>query len=327
MIPVGETLRRERLRRNLSLEQISREIKIAPRMLEAIEAEQFDKLPGGVFAKSFVRQYARMLGLDEEQLATEVQHTLTPEPAEAEPSEKFGAPKAPKIQVAPMAEWESVGGDRKRTAWLPALALVVLVMLVCSAVYTWWQRSRRQPEPVTIAQQTQPQPPAAPAPGSEAPPPAAAPPTAEPQPAPASARPEPAASAPQEAAPSESSRNDTPPTLPQAQPQPPAAAAPANPNANVRVQLTAEEPTWIRVTSDGKYVFSGTLEAKQSRTVEAAGTVGLRLGNAGGVGVTLNGKPLGPIGPKGQIREVQITPEGFQVVSRKPPAAPLNDPL
>ena len=59
---IGETLRRERLKRNLDFEQISRELKISRRFLEAIENDQFDKLPGGVFAKSFVRQYARLLG-------------------------------------------------------------------------------------------------------------------------------------------------------------------------------------------------------------------------------------------------------------------------
>jgi hypothetical protein len=73
MSSVGETLRRERLRKDLSLEQISRETKISARLLEAIEKDQFELLPGGVFAKSFVRQYARFLGLDEEEMAAEVE--------------------------------------------------------------------------------------------------------------------------------------------------------------------------------------------------------------------------------------------------------------
>jgi len=55
MMSVGDTLRRERIRRNLQLDQISHELKISPRFLEAIEDEQFEKLPGGVFAKAFVR--------------------------------------------------------------------------------------------------------------------------------------------------------------------------------------------------------------------------------------------------------------------------------
>src|ERR1700719_2539198 len=80
MTSIGESLRRERLRRNLDLDQVSQELKISARFLEAIEAEKFDKLPGGVFARSFVRQYARLLGLDEDEAAAAVRGALEPEP-------------------------------------------------------------------------------------------------------------------------------------------------------------------------------------------------------------------------------------------------------
>jgi len=43
MMTVGETLRRERLKRNLDLDQVSRELKISPRFLEAIEDENFEQ--------------------------------------------------------------------------------------------------------------------------------------------------------------------------------------------------------------------------------------------------------------------------------------------
>ena len=78
MTSIGETLRRERLRRHLDLDQVSRETKISTKLLDAIEAERFDKLPGGVFTKSFVRQYARMLGLDEDEIVGELEHALRP---------------------------------------------------------------------------------------------------------------------------------------------------------------------------------------------------------------------------------------------------------
>jgi cytoskeleton protein RodZ len=92
------------------------------------------------------------------------------------------------------------------------------------------------------------------------------------------------------------------------------------------VELTADEPVWVLVRSDGKYFFSGTLAAKESRTFEATGTVLLRLGNAGGVSIALNGKPVGPVGPRGQVRTVQFTSGGFEIVAVPKPAAPL-DPL
>jgi hypothetical protein len=49
----------------------------------------------------------------------------------------------------------------------------------------------------------------------------------------------------------------------------------------------------------------------------------LRLGNAGGVDIQLNGKPLGPAGPEGQIRTVQLTSGGFNIVAPSKPA-PIN---
>src|SRR5712691_2322278 len=72
MTSIGETFRRQRLQNKLSLDQISLETKISVRLLEAIESEQFEKLPGGVFRRSFVLQYARALGLDPEAIAGEL---------------------------------------------------------------------------------------------------------------------------------------------------------------------------------------------------------------------------------------------------------------
>lgn len=69
--PFGEQLKREREMRGVSLEEISVATRIAPRFLEAIENEQWDQLPGGVFNRGFIRSVARYLGLDEENLVAE----------------------------------------------------------------------------------------------------------------------------------------------------------------------------------------------------------------------------------------------------------------
>ena len=142
MSSIGETLRRERLRRNLGLDQISRELKISTRFLEAIEEERFERLPAGVFAKSFVRQYARYLGLDEDEVVAEVQRILAP-PATVEDPNAPVVPPVSDIHVPPMEQWQSVG-DHRGIDWsssLPSLALVVVVMLVCSGVYAFWQHN------------------------------------------------------------------------------------------------------------------------------------------------------------------------------------------
>jgi transcriptional regulator with XRE-family HTH domain len=71
MSAFGENLRREREMRGVSLAEISQATKIGARMLDAIETERFERLPGGVFNAAFVRQYARYLGLDEDRAVAE----------------------------------------------------------------------------------------------------------------------------------------------------------------------------------------------------------------------------------------------------------------
>lgn len=62
----GEELRREREARGIALESIMDSTKISSRHLNALEHEQFDRLPGGVFNRGIVRGYARVVGLDED---------------------------------------------------------------------------------------------------------------------------------------------------------------------------------------------------------------------------------------------------------------------
>ena len=62
----GERLKRERELREVTLQEITSSTRIGPRFLEALENEDWEKLPGGVFNRGFVRSIARYLGLDEE---------------------------------------------------------------------------------------------------------------------------------------------------------------------------------------------------------------------------------------------------------------------
>lgn len=309
MSSIGESLRSERQRRNLTLDQVSQELKISATFLKAIEDGNFERLPAGVFAKSFARQYARLLGLDEDEAANEVQRALAPPPA-AVPQPTASVPAKPKtgplpeFRISKLEAWQRVR-DSPSFSWsspLPALALVVVAMLGCSLVYGWWQRSRH---PVTTA--------FASAPHAAQPAPVI---TTEPAPQPAAIPPEPAISA----------EPAVEPASHLAPPAKPSLGGAARASGPVRVAVTAAEPVWVLARTDGKYSFSGTLEANETRTVEAASTVVLRLGNAGGVSITLNGKPIGEVGPKGQVRTVQLTSGGFHIVAPKP-SAPAAEPI
>lgn len=67
----GERLKRERELREVPMDELSKATRISNRFLQALENEDWDQLPGGVFGHGFVRSIARYLGLDEEALLGE----------------------------------------------------------------------------------------------------------------------------------------------------------------------------------------------------------------------------------------------------------------
>jgi transcriptional regulator with XRE-family HTH domain len=67
----GENLQRERELRGVSLREIADETKISLRFLQALEDGRLDVLPGGLFPRAFVKQYAAFLGLDADKAAAD----------------------------------------------------------------------------------------------------------------------------------------------------------------------------------------------------------------------------------------------------------------
>ncbi len=148
-VSFGTWLRRQRELREISLREIADVTKISMRYLEALEQDHFDVLPAPVFAKGFLREYARYVGLDPDEVVNSYLNAQRqePEPAEEPP------PRPPQRAAA--------GGP-----WTSGLLLAVLVAaLLALATLLVLYAERRQP--------------AAPA----EPPPIAAPPV-EPEPAP-----------------------------------------------------------------------------------------------------------------------------------------------
>jgi|KBSSwiStaDraftv2_1062776.scaffolds.fasta_scaffold3820848_1 cytoskeletal protein RodZ len=87
-------LARRRRKKALSLEQIAQTTKIGVRSLQAIESEEFKKLPGGIYSTSYIRQYAQAIEFDEAQILA-LYHSvigITPEldQAQQKPSDSEG---------------------------------------------------------------------------------------------------------------------------------------------------------------------------------------------------------------------------------------------
>ena len=74
MASFGEKLRQQRELRGIALRDISEATKISVRFLQALETDRVDILPGGIFRRSFVREYARFVGLDPERMVSEFLH-------------------------------------------------------------------------------------------------------------------------------------------------------------------------------------------------------------------------------------------------------------
>ena len=91
----------------------------------------------------------------------------------------------------------------------------------------------------------------------------------------------------------------------------------------LQVVLNASEKSWVSVTVDGKLLFSGILQPNDRREINAEEKVKVVTGNAGGIDLLLNGKNIESLGPRGQVRTVELTRSGAQVVSRTPKPGPL----
>ena len=123
MSSFGESLRRERELRGIDLREVAEATKISVRFLQALENGRIDILPGGIFPRAFVRQYASYLGLDAERTVAEFMY-----------AHAGGDPVPDTPQAAPV----------KRTRPLPlGLALAALVLLVVGVVA--WRQFRSAP--------------------------------------------------------------------------------------------------------------------------------------------------------------------------------------
>lgn len=126
----GETLRRERELRQISLREISEATKINLRYLDALERDDFRHLPGGVFNKGFVRAYSQYIGIDADGM---VDAYLDEERRQTEGTEPMrpGEPLRRGVLAAGL-EAERVASDRRgrRRAFV---GVVVLVLLLAAA--------------------------------------------------------------------------------------------------------------------------------------------------------------------------------------------------
>jgi cytoskeleton protein RodZ len=306
----GNKFRKEREKKHISLDDVSNVTKISSRMLQAIEDEHFDQLPGGVFNKGFIRAYAKHLGLNDEDAITDYLACLRQaqvdaqaawEPARAASSRSTTAekraPAAKKSPVkttpvpAPVEELpelqlpraEHVRPPRKSFAgkgereipWRGFLAGLLIVL----ALYLWLRHSHAAHQDTASA-------------GSRS----VVSPTPVPATQPAPAHPAPPAAAPAKK-PAEEESDVTVRTFPSANIKPP-----AQPAAPMTLLIRASENSWISAAADGQPATQETLIAPAHISIRATREIVLKVGNAAAVTLTWNGQEIPAQGTEGEVK-------------------------
>jgi len=293
MNSVGEILRTERVNQGRELAEIAEELCLTQSYLRAIERDDLKSLPGNSFYyKNFVKQYASILGVDQKRLQPGVEALVAseePPPLPGKdpryPVRQKPVPSEPSAlrRLDPIVEDNNRRDYSHRPVGTSVIGLGV-VLVACSGFYSWWNRTPSVRISVPPPQYDLPV--------------------------------------------------GTPVSVPDAPPAPVQVAPIANQTApaaaaatiavttttgtdgvnRVELNLSATESTWLSITSEGKPIFSGILQPSQTKTLTGLEVAMLKVGNAGAVDVRWNGKPIGPIGPRGQVRVVRFTPENFQIL-------------
>lgn len=122
MLGIGTRLREERVRRGLEIDEVEAETRIRAKYLLALEDERFDVLPGDVYARAFLRDYAEELGLDAQEMVDELNELRAPPPE---------APLTPQPSVDPITSpWEG----RRKALGIAITAVVAVVVAVAAGL-------------------------------------------------------------------------------------------------------------------------------------------------------------------------------------------------
>jgi len=277
---LGARLKREREQRKMTLDEISTSTKIGTRFLIAIEDEQFDQLPGGIFNKGFIKAYARAVGVDEAEAVAYYELATGASQPEIQPDNTLAVLAATPTAASIFPDEDSESGISR----LPWEWFAVGLLVIAFGLAIWGFHTRENPVHPVVT----------PTPPSEL------------NSAPALQTAEPAM-------PARQSQTDTSLSAPGSQttaavtaPEPPAAAK------TFLVQIQAQQDSWITITADGHQIMQDTLHASSEKSVEAHDQVVIETGNAGALDISFNGRRLQQQGAPNQVKTLTFDSSGLK---------------
>ena len=260
--------------RGISLDEIVATTKIGRRLLVALEEEQFELLPGGIFNKSYVRSYAKCVGIDEDEAVAEYLQAAHETP--------------PDTRVIAQ-QHASIHSNRPiQRSGFPIMPVLILLVVVAGGIGGWKVYQDRQVERHKREASLPPSDTPAPSPAAGAPAanssqsasPAAPQPS---QPAPVRGTVQAATPAPKPSA----IGSETAPARPTG---PESSATNGSAEAPFEVTVRPKDAAWVSIKSDGQYVVRGIIKPPDVKTIHATNQVVFFTGNAGAVEVAFNGK-------------------------------------
>ncbi len=275
---LGSYLKNQRESQKISLREVAKNTRVREHILRAIEEDQYRLLPPATYVKGFLLAYAKYLRLDPNDVLLRYERVLK--------GALFTAPSAqplrPKQEISPFPPSKS----KQKIPWNSRQTWVVAGVLVASFIifYFFSPYSSKPPiEPVREKPVVEPTPLIAPSPAGTAT--VRAP---EGKPAPEGKKPLPSSPPITETT-----------TVQEKKP--------------LSLQLKAVEVTWVSLQVDEQPEKEMTFQPGEGFSVQASNRIHMILGNAGGLDVVLNGKPLEKFGRSGEVVTLSFTPQGAEV--------------
>lgn len=285
MESLGQKLKDAREAKGLSLEEVAKVTKISERSLLLIEKGQFEELPAPTYIKGFLKLFSQSVGLDPAMIVEEFQKSQTSETKQVLilEGEKINSPDYWKIAASVSKNlWEFIEHLLKRVhpkVWIGVGALILLLWVIPHLFKSKPHQEGKNIIPSAVIESPKI------SSGSS---------LIKPQ------------------SPSENKNilNSRPPASSSVE-------TPASPLTTQGELLTlvgeVKQTVWVRIHSDDRLVFEGTLKKGTRETWKANQYFKLRIGNSDAIKFTLNDKELGRLGPVGKIKNVRLTQDGWYV--------------
>lgn len=279
---IGQALEKARQERGLTLDEVEHATKIRKRYLAGLEREDYRMLPDAVYIQGFLKTYANYLGLDGEELSRELRNRRAPR---RERGIAYGAPKTSDFDRPLINPGElSTSRRRKSVPETTILTLLVALLALAAVVGTFYFVGRG----VQLSGENLPPSAEQAADGSKADGSKADGSNPRPGGAPEERR------AGEQAAGGSSDRAVD------------AAGQPHSDTLSVEVSVEGA-PSWLSILADGNLMYEQIAQPGFSQTFEAQREISIRTGNAGAVGVEVNGQALGKLGESGEVLTRKFT--------------------